>query len=118
GLALPGLRTGDGPDAGGVVALHAGGGAADLQRDVLRGRRPHGERGTAVAEDGAELRLGRAGRVQVVEDARGLHAGRGEHGAGGGPLGGDDLAAQGLAYAVPVARVDGPGGVVLQVREP
>src|SRR5690606_19045391 len=106
-----------GPDAGGVVAVHADGAAVDLQGDVARGGRPDGQRRPAVAEHRPEVRLGGAGGVEVVEHAGELDAGGGEHGSGGGALGGDDLAAQGRAHPVPVARVDGPGGAVLQVRE-
>src|SRR5690606_7003609 len=93
------------------------GAAVDLQGDVARGGRPDGQRRPAVAEHRPEVRLGGAGGVEVVEHAGELHAGGGEHGSGGGALGGDDLAAQGRAHPVPVARVDGPGGAVLQVRE-
>ncbi len=116
GLALPGLRAGHGPDAGGGVALHRHGGVADLQCHPPRGRCPDGQRGAAPGERGPQIGL--RGVVQVVEDTGDLDTGRREHGTGPGVLRGDDLAAQGLANPVAVARVDGPGVVRLQVREP
>ena len=66
--------------------------------------------GRPLLEGRPEVGLRRVG-VEVVEDAGDLHAGRGEHRAVRGPLGGDELAAQGLADPVAVARVDGQGGV-------
>lgn len=55
--------------------------------------------------------------MEVVEDSGELDAGGGEDGAVGGAGGGDELAAQGRADPVAVARVDGVGRVRGQVRE-
>lgn len=116
GLAPPVLLAGDRPDAGAVVALHRVGAAVEFERDGPGGGGPHGERGRRLAEDRAEFGGGRLLPVQVVQDARGLYAGGGEQSAVGGALGGDELAAQGLADPVPVAGVHGERRVVLEVR--
>src|SRR5690606_29001878 len=91
--------------------------AAEFEGDGRGGRRPHGERGDRLPEDRAEFGGGRVLPVQVVQNPRCLYAGRGEEGTIGGPLGGDDLAAQGLADAVAITRVDREGRIVLQMRE-
>ncbi len=114
GLAGPGAFAAHRPDAGGVVAAHGDRAAVEFEGDLLGGGGPDGEGGAAVLEDGAE---GGGGRVQVVEDAGELDAGGGEDRAVRGAGARDELAAQGLADPVAVARVDGVGAVRGEVRE-
>ena len=123
--AVPVAATRPGPDPV-VVPLHRHGdriglaGRDDLQADVLRGGRPHGERRPAPPERHAERALLRSG-VQVVEHAGNLHPRRVDQRAGVVERGHRDLAPQDLRQEslVPRILVRQPERVVPgQVRPP